>query len=193
MDFPGGSDGKESACNAGDLGLILGLGRSPGKRNATHSSVLAWKIPWTEEPGRLRFMRSQRIRHDYSDWHLHWAKLLYVNSGNDFLDLTPQAMTTTTVEMNMQDYIKLKLLHSKGNHQQNENTIYWMGENICKVFIWYGSKLGKEYIKAVCCHPAYLTCMQSTSCEMLGWMSYKLESRLPGEIPATLDMQMITP
>ena len=83
-----------------------------------------------------------------------------------FLDLTPQAMTTTTVEINMWDYIKLKLLHSKRNHQQNENTIYWMGENTCKVFIWYGSKLGKEYIKAVCCHPAYLTCMHSTSCEM---------------------------
>jgi len=64
MDFPGGSDGKESACNAGDLGLILGLGRSPGERNATHSSILAWKIPWTEEPGGLRFMGSQRIRHD---------------------------------------------------------------------------------------------------------------------------------
>ena len=43
------------------------------------------------------------------------------------------------------------------------------------------SKLGKEYIKAVCCHPAYLTSMQSTSCEMPGWMNLKLESRLPGE------------
>ena len=46
-----------------------------------------------------------------------------------------------------------------------------------------GSKLGKEYIKAVYCHPAYLTYMKSTSCEMLGWMKHKLESRLPGEIP----------
>ena len=45
-----------------------------------------------------------------------------------------------------------------------------------------GSKLGKEYFKAVYCHPAYLTYMQSTSCEMLGWMKHKLESRLPGEI-----------
>ena len=40
-----------------------------------------------------------------------------------------------------------------------------------------GSKLGKEYVKAVCCHPAYLTSMQSTSCEMQGWMKHKLESR----------------
>ena len=45
-----------------------------------------------------------------------------------------------------------------------------------------GSKLGKEYIKDVYCHPAYLTYMQSTSCEMLGWMKYKLESSLLGEI-----------
>ena len=57
---------------------------------------------------------------------------------------------------------------------------------------WTGSKLGKEYVKAVYCHPAYLTYMQSTSCEMPGWMNHKLESRLPGEISTTSDMQMIS-
>ena len=56
-----------------------------------------------------------------------------------------------------------------------------------------GSKLGKEYVKAVYCHPSYLTYIQSTSCEMLGWMKHKLESRLPGEISITLDRQMIPP
>ena len=56
-----------------------------------------------------------------------------------------------------------------------------------------GSKSGKEYIKAVYCHPAYLTSMQSTSCEMPGWMKHKLESRLPGEISITSDMQMTPP
>ena len=56
-----------------------------------------------------------------------------------------------------------------------------------------GSKSGKEYIKAVYCHPAYLTYMQSTSCEMLDWMKHKLESRLLGEISITLDMQMTPP
>ena len=56
-----------------------------------------------------------------------------------------------------------------------------------------GSKLGKEYIKAVCFHPAYLTYMQSTSWEMLGWMKHKLESRLPGEISVIWDMQMTPP
>jgi hypothetical protein len=53
-----------------------------------------------------------------------------------------------------------------------------------------GSKLGKEYIKAICCHPVYLTYIQSTSHEIPGWMKQKLESRLPGEISTTSDMQM---
>ena len=56
-----------------------------------------------------------------------------------------------------------------------------------------GSKLGKEYIKGVYCHFAYLTYMQRTSCEMPGWMKHKLESRLPGEISITSDMQMTYP
>ena len=56
-----------------------------------------------------------------------------------------------------------------------------------------GSKLGKEYVKAVYCHPAYLTHMKSTSCEMPGWMKHKLESRLSGEISIISEMQMILP
>ena len=56
-----------------------------------------------------------------------------------------------------------------------------------------GSKSGKENVKAVCCHPAYLTSMQSTSWEILGWRKHKLESRLPGEISVTSDMQMTSP
>ena len=55
------------------------------------------------------------------------------------------------------------------------------------------SKSGKEYVKTVYCHPAYLTYMQSTSCEMAGCMKHKLESRLPGEISITSDMQMTPP
>ena len=56
-----------------------------------------------------------------------------------------------------------------------------------------GSKLGKDYVKAIYCHPAYLTYIQSTLYEMLGWMKHKLESRLLGEISITLDMQMTPP
>ena len=56
-----------------------------------------------------------------------------------------------------------------------------------------GSKLGKEYVKAVYCHPVYLTYMQSISCEMPGWMKLKLESRLPGEVSIMSDIQMTPP
>ena len=64
MGFPGGSAGKESACNAGDLGLIPGWEDPLEKGTATHSSILTWKIPWTEEPGGLSSMGSQRVGHD---------------------------------------------------------------------------------------------------------------------------------
>ena len=56
-----------------------------------------------------------------------------------------------------------------------------------------GFKSGKEYVKAVCCHPAYLTSVQSTSCKMPAWMKHKLESRLLGEISITSGMQMTPP
>ena len=62
--LPGGSEVKASACNAGDLGSIPGSGRSLEKEMATHSSILAWRIPWTEEPGRLQSTDSQRVGHD---------------------------------------------------------------------------------------------------------------------------------
>ena len=59
--FPGGSEVKASASNEGDPGSIPGSGRSPGEGNAIHSSILAWRIPWTEKS-----MRSQRVRHDWA-------------------------------------------------------------------------------------------------------------------------------
>ena len=64
MGFSGDSDGKESACNAGDLGLIPGLEDPLEKGTATHSRVLARSISWTEEPGRLLCMGSQGVGHD---------------------------------------------------------------------------------------------------------------------------------
>ena len=75
--FPGSSDGKESACNVGDTGLIPWSGRSPGERNvyplqysclekgmSTYFNILACRIPWTEELGRLQSMGSQRVGYD---------------------------------------------------------------------------------------------------------------------------------
>ena len=64
MGFPGGSEGKASACNAGDLGSIPGEEDPLEKEMTTHSSTLAWKIPWTEEPGGLQSTGSQRVGHD---------------------------------------------------------------------------------------------------------------------------------
>ena len=63
---PGGSDGKESACNARDLGSIPGSGRSPGGANGNPLHILAWRIPWTEEPDGLESMGSQRVRHNWA-------------------------------------------------------------------------------------------------------------------------------
>ena len=63
-DFPGGSDDEASAYNAGDPASACGLGRSPGGGNGNPLQILAWKIPWMEEPGRLQSMGSQRVRHD---------------------------------------------------------------------------------------------------------------------------------
>ena len=66
VSFPGGSVVKNPPANAGDAGLIPALGRSLEEEMAIHSSILAWTIPWTEEPGRLQSMGLQRVRHD---WH----------------------------------------------------------------------------------------------------------------------------
>ena len=62
--FPAGSDGKESACNAGDPGLIPGSDDPLEKRLATHCNILAWRIPWTEEPGGPQSMGLQKVRHE---------------------------------------------------------------------------------------------------------------------------------
>ena len=80
LSFSGGSDGKESACNAEDLGSFPGLGRSRWEKEMTsHSSILAWRISWTEEPGRLQFMESQRVGHD---WATNTFPLSFSRWGN---------------------------------------------------------------------------------------------------------------
>ena len=72
--FPGGSDSKESACSAGDPGSISGWEDPLEKEMATHSSILAWKIPWMKEPGRLQSMGSQRVGHDWAN-SLHFSNI----------------------------------------------------------------------------------------------------------------------
>ena len=67
MDFPGGSVVKNPFANAGDTGSIPGSGISAGERNGSHSSVLAWEIPWTEEPGGLQSMELQKSQTQLRD------------------------------------------------------------------------------------------------------------------------------
>ena len=64
MGLPRGSDGKESACQGVDPSSATESGRFPGKGKGNHSSILAWRIPWTEEPGGLQSIGSQRVGHD---------------------------------------------------------------------------------------------------------------------------------
>ena len=79
MGFLCSSVSKESACSAGDLGLIPGLGRSPGEGNGNPLHILAQKIPQTEEPGGLQFMGSQRVEHDGE-----WEARVLRNDGSGF-------------------------------------------------------------------------------------------------------------
>ena len=69
LGFPGGLDGKIYACNSGDLGSVPGLEDPLQEGVATHSSILAWRIPWTEEPGGLPSMGSHRVGHDWVTKH----------------------------------------------------------------------------------------------------------------------------
>ena len=68
--------GKESAFYAGDVGVVPGLERSPGEENGNCSSIFAWKTPWTEEPGGVQSMGSQRVRHDLATKQQQVCELL---------------------------------------------------------------------------------------------------------------------
>ena len=76
--FPCGSDSKASACSAGDPGSIPGSGDPLEKEMATHSSILAWKIPWTEKTGSLQSVGSQRVRHDWVT-SLDFTSYIYIS------------------------------------------------------------------------------------------------------------------
>ena len=87
MGFPGGSDSKASACNAGDPASIPGLGRSPGEGNANHYSSLAWKILWTKEPGRLQsWGRKDSDTTERLHFHFHsQGAINEMNNGNKLM------------------------------------------------------------------------------------------------------------
>ena len=127
--FPGSSAGKESACSAGDLGSIPGWGRAPGERMATCSSILAWRIPWTEEPGRLQSTGLQEL--DTTWWlppegtclilafFFFFHKTCYILLPQLGIEPMPPAVEAqslnhwTTREVPRTDFILFILIHSQ--------------------------------------------------------------------------------
>ena len=81
--FPGGSEVEVSACNAGDPGSIPGLGRSPGEGNGNPLHILAWGIPWTEDPGRLQSTGSQKVGHDWATSLLRFTYSFIYRANDD--------------------------------------------------------------------------------------------------------------
>ena len=82
--LPGGSLVKNLSANARDMGFIPGLGKTLEKEIATHSSILAWAIPCTEEPSRLQSMGLQKVEHDLATEHMHGLPMVAINSWHSF-------------------------------------------------------------------------------------------------------------
>ena len=120
MGFPGGSDGKESACNAEDPGLIPRLGNALKKGTATHSSALAWRIPWTEESDRLQCMSGEEwVTTEWLTLSLSWYRLI-VLSDIELLDGAEYIQGT-------QEW----LLQLKSKWLQFKNYSRGTGEEVC--------------------------------------------------------------
>ena len=129
----------------------------------------------------------KRRRKQKSNASIHWitenARELQKNVYFCFVDYVKA--------FDFVDHSKLwKILKEMGitNHLTCFLRNLFAGQLVLDMKQWIGSKLGKEYVKAVYCHPVYLTYMQSTSCDMSGCMNHRLESRLPGEISTASDM-----
>ena len=134
------------------------------KEMATHSSILAWGVLWMEELGELP-MGSHRVGHEWSNLACMCALEKELATHSSILAWGIPGMEEPGG------------LPSMGSHTVGHD--------------WSDSSSSSS--KAVYCHPAYLIYMQSTSWETLGWRKHKLESRLPGEISITSDMQMTPP
>ena len=104
----GGSDSEESACSTGDTGSVPGSGRSLGKGMATHCSILAWIIPWTEEPRGLQPMGSQRVRHSWATFTFTLPQETF--SGWSVLLLCGTVSSIFYLEERLQFPLKLLLL-----------------------------------------------------------------------------------
>ena len=163
---------------------------------ATHSSILAWRTLWTEGPGGLLSIGLHRVRHDWSDLACKDAleKEMATHSSNFGWRIPATEEPGGLPSMGSQQQLRLRILEYQTSWPASREICMQVKKQQLELDMEQqtGSKSGKEYIKAVYCHPAYLPYMQSTSWETLGWKKHKLESRLPGEISITSDTQ-ITP
>ena len=100
--FPGSTSGKGSACSAGDPSLIPGSGRSPREGNGNHSSIFAWKIPWSEELGGLQSHRSQRVGPDCMTKHTYYYLKISLVSV-----VTIQQKTLESIQIAIQEVFAL--------------------------------------------------------------------------------------
>ena len=149
------------------------------------SSTLAWKIPWMEGPGELQFMGLLGAGHDWATslspfTFMHWRRKCNPLQCSCLENPGDGGARWAAVYGVAQGRTRLKRLSSSSRA-------------LLLTPLDHFGKLGKEYVKAIYCHLAYLTYMQSTSCEILGWRKHKLESRLPGEILITSDTHMTPP
>ena len=167
MDFPGRLDGKEPICNAGRFNSWVGK--------------ICWRKDMLPTPVFLCFLggsAGKKFPCNVGDQSLIPGLKRFPGKGNIY-PLQYSGLENSmeyTVHASWEIYMQVKKQQLELDMEQQT-----------------GSKLEKEYTKAVYCHPIYLTYMQSKSWEMLGWMKHKLESRLLGEISITSDMQMTPP
>ena len=147
-------------------------------------------------------MGSQRVRHDWAT-ELNWTEYAnirwIIEKAGEFQKTYTSAFLTMPKPLTVWITINCGKFWKRLEYQTTWSASWQTYMQVRKQQLELdmeqqtGSKQEKEYIKAVYCHPAYLTYMQSTSWETLGWMKHKLESRLPGEISITSDMQMTSP
>ena len=165
LGFPGNSVSKESACSAGDLGSILGSGRFLKKGMATHSSNLAWRIPWTEEPGKLQLTGSERVRHDWTTniITLHCAIALACQDFY-FLVFLPHLVKHT-----IQQVLRVHGTGIKTNGQMEQNQLPRNKlKQIWSTNIWQGSQ---EYSVGKGCAKLLQSCLKlcdSMDCSLPG-------------------------
>ena len=135
MKLPGGSDGKESTWNAGHLGLIPGLGNPLEDNTASYSSILAWKIPWTEEPGGLQSTGSQRVRQDWSDLshsYIFITVVLFLSLPNPMLYVT--------------SFCKTCILNHIEKWKSNTVLAFFFSFTMMLIFLWWDQISSLELI-----------------------------------------------